>query len=508
MPATRLGSLALAGLTPADVTARLGAYNADVQSQVVTLTIREQTKTYTFADLGITLDPAAIAAQRQLVLQPVLHVNTAQLQTRISADFSSVITPPQNASLSMNTRGRLQHLAGQAGEAIEVPGFVEAIAQQMQPGKSINLEPTITPAEPVLSDAEITPTAAFALQLLRDGFTLTASEQTWTMTPFTIRRFMTFQTQPRPEDPNRYQLSVHFETAGLAEYLTTTLTPGINRLPQDARFTISENGSVEQSAPAEIGQALNIDETVNRINTALQKYELSAEPVISVSEPAIKDQADIESLDITTLLATGETSFAGSPKNRIHNIKVGTTRYQGLLIPPGAVFSFNQFLGPVTAAAGYKPELVIKHNKTIPEYGGGLCQVSTTVFRAATLAGLGITERRNHAYAVRYYGTPGFDATIYPPNTDFKFTNDTDGYVLMQTKIEGTNLSIELWGKADGREVVIDGPHPYDRQPDGAVKATLKRIVRRGDTVLHDDTFYSRYRSPSLFPKPNENPLP
>jgi hypothetical protein len=127
--------------------------------------------------------------------------------------------------------------------------------------------------------------------------------------------------------------------------------------------------------------------------------------------------------------------------------------------------------------------------------------VSTTLFRAATRAGLEITQRRNHASAVRYYGTPGFDATIYPPYTDLRFINNTPGYILIQARFDGTKLQFELWGTDDGREVEVTGPVTYDYQPDGSVKATVKQIVTRNGEVLLDETFYSRYRSPNLYPK-------
>ena len=205
----------------------------------------------------------------------------------------------------------------------------------------------------------------------------------------------------------------------------------------------------------------------------------------------------------TYLLAfyVGESDCVGSPKNRKINIAVGAKRYNGLLISPGSEFSFNQYLGPINKAAGFLPELVIKNNVTTPEYGGGLCQVSTTAFRAALNAGLEITDRRNHAYAVSYYGTPGLDATIYPPSTDLKFKNNTPSYILIQTRIEGTKLFFEFWGTDDGREVAVDEPVVYGKQANGAVKAYVKQKVTMGDETLVDDTFYSRYKSPKLFPK-------
>ncbi|MEK7499924.1 MAG: VanW family protein, partial [Patescibacteria group bacterium] len=99
-----------------------------------------------------------------------------------------------------------------------------------------------------------------------------------------------------------------------------------------------------------------------------------------------------------------------------------------------------------------------------------------------------------------YYGTPGFDATIYPPYTDFRFLNNTPGYILIQTKIEGTRLTFEFWGTDDNRSVVVEGPSPYNRMPDGSVKSVLKQTVTKDGATLVEDTFYSNYKSPNLFP--------
>ena len=173
---------------------------------------------------------------------------------------------------------------------------------------------------------------------------------------------------------------------------------------------------------------------------------------------------------------------------------------------PGEEFSFNTRLGEVGPQEGYLPELVIKQNKTVPEYGGGLCQVSTTFFRAAILAGLEITERFPHAFAVKYYSPQGFDATIYPPHPDLRFKNDTPAHILVQTRIEKTKLYFELYGTNDGRTVKLDGPYQYDQKSDGSMKAKLTYTVTRDNQVLREKTFHSNYKSPLLYPV-QRNPL-
>ena len=144
---------------------------------------------------------------------------------------------------------------------------------------------------------------------------------------------------------------------------------------------------------------------------------------------------------------------------------------------------------------------MIKEDKTIPEYGGGLCQVSTTLFRAAVYSGLKITERRSHSYAVRYYSPTGFDATIYPPYTDLKFENTTPGHLYLQSNIQGTKITFQIFGTGDGRTVKLTGPNVYDQQPDGSLKATLtQEIFDAAGISMAKKTFYSVYKSPALFP--------
>jgi vancomycin resistance protein YoaR len=167
---------------------------------------------------------------------------------------------------------------------------------------------------------------------------------------------------------------------------------------------------------------------------------------------------EINDFGIKNIIGTGKSNFAGSPKNRRHNISVGAGTLNGLLIKPDEEFSLNQALGKIDKETGYLPELVIKDNKTIPEYGGGLCQIGTTMFRTALATGLPITMRRNHSYRVVYYEPAGTDAAIYNPWPDLKFINDTGHYILIQSRIEGDNLYFDMWGSNDGR--IVDKTEP------------------------------------------------
>lgn len=284
-----------------------------------------------------------------------------------------------------------------------------------------------------------------------------------------------------------------------------------NRPPRDAKLVI-ENGRATQFVPDEDGQTFDAAGARLVLATGLAAGKNEITLPINTTTPAVRLK-DLNNLGIKDLLVRGQSDFSGSSAYRIHNIRVGASRYNGLIIKPGEEFSFNKYLGPVDAEAGFLPELVIKPEGTVPELGGGLCQVSSTAFRAAFFGGLPITARRNHSYAVKYYEwiaddqprAVGLDATIYPGAQDMKFLNDTSGAVLIATKVEGKRLYFDFYGTRDDRQVTVDGPHPYDRQPSGAVKSKVSRTVTK-DGKENTVTFESRYVSPLLYPKIYEYP--
>jgi vancomycin resistance protein YoaR len=229
-----------------------------------------------------------------------------------------------------------------------------------------------------------------------------------------------------------------------------------NQSAVDAKLQI-KNGRVVEFSASQPGQTMDEEASLAKINEQiLNKSENKIELIVNVTEPAVS-VSNTNELGIKELIGVGFSTFPGSPTNRRHNIGVGAATLNGWLIKPGEEYSLVKSLGNIDAQGGYKPELVIKENKTIPEYGGGLCQIATTVFRAALSSGLKITSRKNHAYRVPYYEPAGTDATIYVPLPDVRFVNDTDHYVLIQTKMWGDNLTFEFWGTLDGRTISFEG---------------------------------------------------
>ncbi|GMA17836.1 hypothetical protein GCM10025871_41670 [Deinococcus metallilatus] len=295
------------------------------------------------------------------------------------------------------------------------------------------------------------------------------------------------------------------------------------REAQDARF---ENRWEEGWAVVQRG-GLKVDEARTRANilAALKDPRGVKAAVVVTGQVAPKRTLDFfASRGITAHLGTGETNYFGSSAARMTNIHVGTRNFQDRLFT-GQTFSFNQFIGPVTTRAGYVTGLVIAGDRTANGVGGGICQVSTTAFRALYGAGLPVVERRNHSYQVRYYDPQGLDGTIYQPSQDLKFANDTGGALWFQADWddEKSRLSISVFGRARDFTVEIGDPRtlsttpsPADRiirdaslpagqrkQVDwaapGAVIEVTRRFVREGQT-FRQDTLKSSYRPwPNIF---------
>jgi vancomycin resistance protein YoaR len=277
-------------------------------------------------------------------------------------------------------------------------------------------------------------------------------EQTWNIK---VADLITWISADKTEG----KIKIGFNQEKIKDYLLKNIATEINEDSILPRMEI-KNGKVSSWQRGVSGREVDLVASADLISKTLLNSERKAELV--VKDINIDELVSGNDFQIKELLGTGHSNFSGSPANRRHNIAVGAAAIQGLLIAPGEEFSLVENLGEIDASTGYLPELVIKDNKTIPEYGGGLCQVATTVFRSTLAAGLPITARRNHSYRVSYYEPAGTDATVYDPWPDFRFVNDTGNYVLIQSRIEGNDIYFDFWGTSDGRVATTTAPTIYN----------------------------------------------
>jgi vancomycin resistance protein YoaR len=251
------------------------------------------------------------------------------------------------------------------------------------------------------------------------------------------------------------EVALGVSASGLAPVLDA-IALSIERPATDARFAM-ENGRVVEFVASSQGVSLDREKTVLALADVLGAETASAAIAVETVEPNAAT-GEVNDLGISEVLGVGTSNYRGSPPNRIKNIRNGVSLLNGILIQPGEEFSLLNALRPFDSENGYLPELVIKGDKIEPEIGGGLCQIGTTTFRATMNSGLPVLERQNHSLVVRYYndpsnGNPGTDATIYEPNPDFRFLNDTGHPILFQAEMDEENyeLRFTFWGTSDGR---------------------------------------------------------
>jgi vancomycin resistance protein YoaR len=252
------------------------------------------------------------------------------------------------------------------------------------------------------------------------------------------------------------------------------LSQSLKTEAQDAVFKF-ENGKVLEFLPAKEGYSVDSEKMKDSICRDFLNWKNTTEKNITAELPLIKvepkiSNSQVNNLGIKELLGRGTSSFSHSTDIRNYNVEKGASIINRILVAPGETFSFIKNLGEVSLADGYKEAYIIKEGKTELDAGGGICQVSTTLFRALLDAGLNITQRQAHAYRVSYYEEdtkPGFDATVFIPNPDLQFVNDTGNYVLIQSYYDGKNrkLAYEIYGTSDGRKVTISNYKQWDAQP-------------------------------------------
>lgn len=305
------------------------------------------------------------------------------------------------------------------------------------------------------------------------------------------------------------------------------LIKDINEKPVEAVFTF-ENGRVTEFKASSDGREVNKQELGQQIiskaklilNYTSQKIVIIPIPITKLKPSLTTDK--VNQMGIKELIGVGTSLYQHSIESRVYNVGLAASRINGILIPPGKTFSFAEAVGDVSSLTGYKQAYVISGGKTVLGDGGGVCQVSTTIFRAALNAGLPIVERHPHAYRVGYYeedSPPGIDATVYVPSVDFKFKNDTGHHILIQTINDPVEqrLTFMLYGTSDGRisnittpVITSQSPAPEPRYEDdpslpkgqikqidfaaAGAKTSFSRTVTKNGKVIISETFNSNYR--------------
>jgi vancomycin resistance protein YoaR len=399
-------------------------------------------------------------------------IDSSALLQLLKKEFAEFEKPARNAGLEISGDDYTITEA-EAGQSLEYEAAVSAISEHLKsfsPGEIIIASQVI---KPEISKAEA---ERFSYDLA--GFfnfkstKLFYDKESWVL-DMKIAKQMTGLAKKNGS------IELALDKVKIKDFLEKEVVPKVAKEPLEARLTM-ENNRVSVWQAGEDGLEVELDESADRIALWKQDEPEQIEVAVKVIEGGAAD-ATAQELGLKEIIGTGVSQFAGSPANRRHNIRVGANALHGLLIKPGEEFSLLKALGEIDAKAGYLPELVIKGNKTTPEYGGGLCQIGTTIFRATFNSGLPVTARRNHSYRVVYYEPAGTDATIYDPAPDYKFINDTGHHILIQARLAGDQLAFDIWGTKDGRSIEIGKPVIYNIVQPGPTKIIETSDLKEGE---------------------------
>jgi vancomycin resistance protein YoaR len=435
--------------------------------------------------------------------------------------------PMQEASLKVESVEVIA-VPGQVGRQVDVPASLEALRSQMSHLTDGVVPLVIHETTPGIMDASTQ--AEVARRILSAPLTMTFPEAKpgdpgpYVIPPQQLAGMLVIERVQTAEG-ERYQVELSDEA--LNTYLTA-LAGDINRTPENARFMFNDDTRLlELIKPAVIGRNLDVYNTINTINQKIAEGQHSAPLVLVTTQPEVGDTATGEQLGITENIATYTSYFRGSTNERLQNIEKAAANFHGLLVPPGATFSMASAMDNVSLDTGYAEAWIIFGGRTIKGVGGGVCQVSTTLFRTAFFAGFPIVERHPHAYRVGYYEQiangwddqmAGLDATVFLPMVDFQFVNDSPHWLLMETYFRPNSRSLtwKFYSTSDGRTVewetsgpqnVVEPPDPvYEENPEFAkgqieqvdwaaegADVTVLRTVYRGGTALFTDSFVTHY---------------
>jgi vancomycin resistance protein YoaR len=417
--------------------------------------------------------------------------------------------------------------SGQVGRTLDVNAALNSLDTQLQTMTDGLIPLVVHETPPVILDA--TAQAELARQILSAPLTLQVPNAEegdpgpWSFEPVVLAQMLTIQ-RVQSDQGESYQVGLNPET--IRTFLVN-IAPQFARDPQNARFIFNDDTrQLELIQSAVIGRAVDVDSSLQQINQQILTGQHTVNLVMQTTSPSVTNDATAESLGITELTSVSTSYFYGSGASRIQNITTAASRFHGLLLAPGESFSMAAALGDVSLDTGYSEALIIFGDRTIKGVGGGVCQVSTTLFRTVFFGGYQIDERWFHAYRVGYYeqtasgghdeSLAGLDATVFAPQVDFRFTNDTPYWLLMETYVGPSSLTWKFYSTSDGRTVewdtsglqnVVAPPDPlYEENSDlsqGEIKqvdwavdgadVTVTRQVYHDGAILHDDTFTTHY---------------
>lgn len=550
-PGVSVAGLDMSAQTPTQATTRLTGYITYPQQGRIFLQDGQQVWMVTPVELGLYLDPETSVSnayaigrsgnlfvnletqfrtfQSPVNLAPVLVYDERQAYQYLSKLAAQINKPVVEASVGLNGVEVVVR-SGQTGRELDIMATLERIAAQIKGQQDGVIPLVITETPPLILDA--TAQAELARKILASPLTIRMPDGQpdqhgpWTFDVQTLAKMLTVELVQQTDGSTIYQVSV--DSSKLRSFLKDQASTFVKD-PQNARFTFNDTThQLEVIQHAVIGRSLDIEATLNSIQQQLSKGEHTVTMVLNLTKPPAADDTTADQLGIRELIHQEVSYFYGSSTARIQNITAAASKFHGVLVPPGAVFSMSDTIGDISLDNGFAEALIIYNGRTVKGVGGGVCQVSTTLFRNVFFAGYPVVQRYAHAYRVSYYEKvagnridsrlAGLDATVFVPLVDFKFKNDSSSWLLMETYINTKNstLTWKFYSTSDGRKVSWDTtgltnpvppPDPVYREnptlPKGKINhidyavegadVTVTRTVTRGGKTILNDVISTHY---------------
>lgn len=546
-PGVHIGGVDVGGMSRTEATAALQAKADEITGQRAYFDGFDQHWAPTLADLGVTADIGAsidqamgigredssrdrlssavssLSGDHNLPLQ--LAIDPATLDQWSQSVDDQIDLIPHDASLSVSD-GQVQVTQEANGTIVDqaaLQASVQSSLQTMQaPTESL---PTVDKL-PSVHAADLVPAQNAITSALSAPITVSYGSQSWSIDPADFGQFVSTAVDPTKSGAEAVSVSV--DQDALASWLQDKFSDSVDSDPVNAK--VAWDGSKLEAIEDSVdGAKLRPQAMAEAVAASFLGNHGSVDIPVTVLKPEV-DGSNLGALGITTKLGVGSSNFDGSDDARATNIEVGAKLLNGTLIPPHGTFSFNHSIGVIGPDLGFVEGQVIDGEQIGRDYGGGICQVSTTVFRAAFFSGMPIVEGWPHRWRLGFYEaddwTPGLDASIMQPEGDpfsggdFRFENPSDSWMLVESYVDYPRVFVIIYGADLGYTVDISDPvygDTYDALgPSETVDDTLPagtiqqaewaapgldidyyRTVydKDGNTVFSDDwptTFYAR----------------
>ncbi len=556
-PGVWVAGIPLEGLTASQAEAAINRGWAEAGPRYLTLQDGDRQWVLSLADLGVSWDaPATVRAamrlgstgsllgdwdarlrgwQQGMSVAPVWRLDTARCDQALRGLAQIVDRPAQEATFTLQGSAP-RSTPAVVGRELDVTATRERLSQALRTGLPATLELVVKPLQPTVTDGEAA--RQRAEQLLSRQVTVVFSDgstqRTWALGHDLVASCLVPKQVVGAD--GKAQWTFDIKSDPVAQWIAN-IASEVDCPTIEGRVTVDDRTMLAtMTTPSQTGRQVDQAEALKLVMAALQGGSESVQLPVKLTPPPVTE-ADVAKWGKLTLLSTGTSGYKGSDAGRKQNIDTGASRFEGVIVAPGETFSFAKYVGLTTLAEGWAEALVIVGDRTEMGAGGGICQVATTMFRAAFYGGFPIVKRVPHTYRVGWYEPPvGLDATVYTPYVDFQFKNDLGFPIVMEAVADNTNgvLTFKFYGPGNlGRTVTMDGPKITNQKPapppvyveddtldpgqivqtdlahDGLTATIVRNITKADGSVTHD-TFVSTYEPwPARYlkgPDPNKPP--